>query len=99
MIYQTAGQPLSLEAYLFVLQADPGTSPPGLKLEITLPGSITFDRTQDLSTLWKSTLHTEASYDAGLAASLTPPFNLTLHPPTGNVDLKVDLNQSAEIKW
>ncbi|HTS45755.1 MAG TPA: DUF6603 domain-containing protein [Puia sp.] len=96
MIYQTAGQPLSLEAYLFVLQADPTTNPPGLKFEITLPGSTTFDRTQALSTLWQSTLHTEATYDAGLAATLSPPFNLTLHPPTGNVDLKVDLGIKAQ---
>src|SRR5450432_1430564 len=96
VIYQPMGQPMSLEAYLFMLQADPTTNPPGLKLEISLPGSTTFDNSQDLSTLWKATVHTEASYDAGLSASLTPPFNLTLHPPSGNVDLKVDLGVRAQ---
>lgn len=96
VIYQPTGQPMSLEAYLFMIQVDPTTNPPGLQFEITLPGSTTFDNSEDLSTLWKATLHTEATYDAGLSASLIPPFNFTLHPPTGSVDLKVDLGVKAQ---
>ncbi|TDW97489.1 DUF6603 domain-containing protein [Dinghuibacter silviterrae] len=95
-IYQPTGQPASLEAYLFSLQTDTTQHPPGLTASITLPGQTTFDKAFPLSALWQATTHVAATYDAGLSVGLTPPFNLTFHPPTGNVSLTTTLGIQAQ---
>jgi hypothetical protein len=95
VIYETPGQPPLLEAYLFSAQADASVSPPGLKLELSLPGNTTFDRTVDFSALWKGTVHVEANYAAGVAATLRPPFTLSATPPTGDFNLDVLLGLKA----
>ncbi len=96
VIYQTAGKPPSLEAYLFALQADTNINPPGLTASLTLPGSLTYKQSFPLSTLWNATIDTDATFDAGLAVTLAPPFNLSFQPPTGNVSLTVDLGILAQ---
>lgn len=95
-IYQTPGQPPVLEAFVFAAQADTSVSPPGLKFDLSLPGSTTFDRTINFSALWKGTVHVEAAYAAGLEVTLRPPFTLNARPPSGNVDLNLMLGLKAE---
>jgi len=95
-IYETPGQPPVLEAYLFSVQADKSTSPPGLKAELSLPGNATFDDTVDFSDLWKGTVHLEANYAAGVGFTLHPAFAVNAIPPTGNFDLKLLLGLKAQ---
>jgi hypothetical protein len=95
-IYTTAGQPPELEAYFFGVQADESTTPPGLKLEVSLPGSNTFDQTVNFSTLWQGTVHVQANYAAGVSATLKPPFSFSAQPPSGNIDLDVTLGLQAQ---
>jgi hypothetical protein len=95
-IYTSAGQPPQLEAFIFGIQADKSSTPPGLKLEVSLPGSNTFDQTVNFSTLWQGTIHAQANYAAGVSATLKPPFSFSAQPPTGNIDLDVLLGLQAQ---
>jgi len=95
-IYQTAGRPPKLEAFFFSVQADPSVNPPGLKFEVSLPGATTFDRTVDFSDLWKGTVHVQASFAAGVEATLRPPFTLNAKPPSGNITLNALLGLKAQ---
>jgi hypothetical protein len=95
VIYQAAGQPPALEAYVFSVQADASSSPPGLKFDLSLPGSKTFDQTVSFSTLWQGSIHVQANYAAGIEATLRPPFNLSAKPPTGNIALNLLLGLKA----
>jgi hypothetical protein len=95
-IYQPSGQPASLEAYLFMLQANPATNPPGLKGSLTLPGSLTYTNSFPLSTLWQATMDTKATFDAGLGITINPPFDVTVLPPTGSVSLSTSLGIKAQ---
>lgn len=95
-IYTTAGQPPELEAFFFGVQADKSTTPPGLKLEVSLPGNNTLDQTINFSTLWQGTVHVQANYAAGVSATLKPPFSFSAQPPSGNIDLDVALGLQAQ---
>ena len=94
-IYRTAGQPPVLEAFIFNLQADKSTTPPGMKAELSLPGSDTFDQTVPFSTLWQGTLHAQANYAAGVGVTLRPPFTVSVLPPTGSFDVDLQLGLKA----
>lgn len=96
VIYESPGHPPVLEAYLFSAQADTSASPPGLKFELSLPGSQTFDQDVNFSDLWKGTVHVEANYAAGVEATVRPPFRLSAKPPSGNVKLTLLLGLKAE---
>jgi len=95
-IYQNAGQPPKLEAFFFSAQPDNSVSPPGLKLEVSLPGNTTFDRTVNFSDLWKGTVHLQASFAAGVEAKVRPPFTVNAKPPSGNITLNALLGLKAE---
>src|SRR5690606_9802566 len=75
-MYFPAGQPPVLEAYILSVSMDDSTSPPGLKFEVSLPGSTDFSQTIDFSDLWKGTVSVKAAYQAGLEAVLRPPLEL-----------------------
>ena len=95
-IYPGAGGRPVLEAFVLAMQADTSVAPPGLRLDLALPGQATFDRTVNFSSLWKSTVHAQAAYAAGLEVALRPPFALSAKPPTGNVALNLLLGLQAE---
>jgi hypothetical protein len=94
-IYTTAGQPPVLEAFIFNLQADKSTTPPGMKADVSLPGNVTFDQTIPFSTLWQGTVHVQANYVAGIGVTLRPPFNINVVPPSGSVDVDLLLGLQA----
>jgi len=94
-VYTTGGQPPVLEAFIFNLQADKSTTPPGLKAELSLPGSDTFNQTIPFSTFWQGTLHAQANYAAGVAVTFRPPFTLKVQPPSGSVDIELQLGLQA----
>lgn len=83
------GQAPILEAYFLSFQPDTSVSPPGLKVAFRLPASRTFDQVVPFSDLWKGTVHVQAEFIGGMEASLRPPFQLSVKPPSGN--LKLDL--------
>jgi hypothetical protein len=94
-IYTSAGQPPVLEAYIFNLQADTSTTPRGLKAELSLPGANTFDQTIPFSTFWQGTVHAQANYAAGAGVTLRPPFTVNVQPPSGSVDVDLQLGVQA----
>jgi len=96
MIYASPGQPPSLEAFVFGVQADTSVSPPGLTFAIAVPGNTVFDGAVDFSDLWKATVHVQANYAAGLEVSLRPPFSVSIMPPSGTVGLNLQLGLKAE---
>ena len=77
------GQPPILEAYLLRLGVDPGTSPPSLTARLRWPATQDWTRTYPLSGPWSLVLDAKARFDAGLEASVKPPFALTITPPSG----------------
>jgi len=95
-IYQEGAQPSVLEAFVFSAQADRSVTPPGMKLELSLPGNTTFNRTVDFSDLWKGTVHVQANFVAGAQASIRPPFTLSATPPSGSIALNVLLGLKAQ---
>ena len=95
-IYQFNGEPPRLEAFFFSAQVDTSVNPPGLKLEVSLPGNATFDRTINFSDLWKGTVHVQASFAAGVEATVRPPFTVSATPPSGNITLNALLGLKAE---
>jgi hypothetical protein len=95
-IYQQAGQPPKLEAFVLSAQADRSVNPPGIKIELSLPGNTTFDRTVSFSDLWKGTVHVQANYGAGVEATIRPPFTLNAKPPSGNLALNILLGLKAQ---
>ena len=91
----TSGLPV-LEAFAFSAQADTTGTPRGLKIELSLPGNTTFQRSIDFSPLWKGSVKTTAAFDAGLGVSLRPPFTLDALPATGSVALNLGLGLEAQ---
>ncbi|GAA4729412.1 DUF6603 domain-containing protein [Flavisolibacter ginsenosidimutans] len=93
-LYIVGGQ-LTLEAYIFKIQTDTSTNPPGLKFEINVNGAQDFDRDYPFSDLWKGTVHVHAAFAAGISGTLRPPFELALKPPSGNLVLDLLLGIKA----
>lgn len=96
VLYLEAGQPPVLEAYFMSVAVDTSTPVPGLKVDFSLPGNATLERTVDFTSLWKGKMKVAAAFDAGLGMELRPPFQLTLKPPSGNVSLDLQLTTTAE---
>ncbi len=95
-LYQAGSGPWTLEAYYFNIKTDTSTTPPGLEFELSLPGATTYENEIDFSDLWKGTVDIEAAFQAGLKGNLTPPFDISLKPPTGNVQLEILLGLMAK---
>jgi hypothetical protein len=70
------GTPPALDSSMFSVQ----TNPPGLTatLKTTLPGG--FDFTFPLGGVWSVHITATGTLNGGLAASITPPASVTLHP-------------------
>ncbi len=91
----TGGRPV-LEAFVFSAQADASVSPPGLGIDLALPGQATFDRTVNFSPLWKGTVRAHAQYAAGMRVDLRPPFTVSARPPSGSATVDLALGLKAE---
>jgi hypothetical protein len=70
-----SGPPNVLEASLFTLT----TTPPGetASLKYAIPAG--FDITLPISTIWSARIQAQASLDATLSATITPPANVAFH--------------------
>lgn len=87
------GPPQSLTSFLFTFQANPATNPPGLtaSLGISLPTGI--DITLPLGGTLSIRVQAQGAFTAGLEATIIPPANLSLSPPSGTLNglFEVDL--------
>jgi hypothetical protein len=77
----TPGPPNALEAGLVSIK----TVPPGLLATLNYQLPDGFSVTLPLSTLWSVQIAMSGSFDAGLSASITPPADIALKPPTGTL--------------
>jgi hypothetical protein len=87
------GPDMILSASLLGVQANPAASPPGLIATFQYPSTSNLDLTLPLSEMWSVRVQAQGAIVAGIAATLTPPANLSLLPPTGTLDglLQMDL--------
>jgi len=81
----TAGGPLTLESYLFQLQPNLASAPPGVVLALHVPVVGGFDLTVPFSPRLSLHLITSGELTAGLEATITPPDQFSLAPPTGTL--------------
>ena len=95
-IFEDPGSPPVLEAFVLSATVDQSVSPPGLKIELALPGAATFEDAVSFSDLWKGTVKVTAAYEAGMEVTLRPPFTVNAKPPGGNVSLDLLLGLKAE---
>ncbi len=95
-IYNEVGEPLTLEAYFFNLEADVSGAKPSLVANLILPGNVNFKRSINFSDTLKGTTEVDASFDAGITVEIQPPFDITATPPSGNMALTASLGLAAE---
>ena len=85
MLITAPGQPPILELFFMRFSTDGTTTPPSLTVRLRFPATRDFEQTVQLGDVWSLTLGGAARFEAGLDASIKPPFDVTLQPPTGTV--------------
>jgi hypothetical protein len=96
MLITAPGQPPILELFLMRFSTDPTTSPPSLTLRLRFPATRDAERTFQLGDLWSLTIGAAARFEAGLDASIKPPLDVTLQPPTGTLSIELHGNFLAQ---
>lgn len=80
------GQPARLDAFAFDLTADSSGSPPGLRIDVFLPIGGDVDLPIPGPTpSWLFHARFDGQLLMGTTATLRPPFNLEIKPPSGEV--------------
>lgn len=96
---RTPGPPTALDSFMFSFQANPATNPPGLTVSVneSLPSGI--DLTLPLTATWSVRVQAQGTFSAGLSATIVPPANVGLQPPTGSLTglLEMDLTATAPV--
>jgi hypothetical protein len=96
---RTPGPPTALDSFMFSIQANPATNPPGLTVSVneSLPAGI--DLTLPINATWSVRVQAQGTFSAGLAATIVPPASVTLQPPTGSLTglLEMDLTATAPV--
>jgi hypothetical protein len=91
--------PAAMAAGWLEIQANPATNPPGLTATVSdsLPSGI--DLTLPLTATWSVRVQAQGTFSAGLAATIVPPANVSLQPPTGSLTglLEMDLTATAPV--
>jgi hypothetical protein len=95
-ILTAAGQSPVFEAYVLRLSADSTTNPPGLTASLRVPAIQDFSQTYQLSALWALTVSVSARFAAGIQASIQPPAQLSLTPPSGTISLQSSAGIAAQ---
>ena len=95
LLVPPTGPPI-LEAYVLRLSTDPATTPPSLTARLRIPATQDVSLTIPLGGDWSLTLHAAARFEAGLDATVSPPFELRLLPPTGSITVEGDVGLAAE---
>jgi hypothetical protein len=88
-------QPAHAELFAISLTAappNPPGSPPGLAVEATVPIGGEFDQTIELPhPAWTANLKASARLLVGTGGTITPPLDVQLRPPTGDLRGEADL--------
>jgi hypothetical protein len=84
--------PKSLTLGMFSLAA----SPPGLVASFTYSLPEAFSFSLPISNVWYVQAQVQGKFAAGLQANITPPFGVTLHPPTGTLSGQLLANLVAQ---
>ncbi len=95
-VIAATGQPLVLEAFLFRLSVDPTVTPPALTMQLRIPAIQDFTQTYPLGSIWQLVLSESARFDAGLQAVVTPPFDVTLQPPSSSITIQLQAGLAAQ---
>jgi hypothetical protein len=82
----------SLTAGMFSI----ATSPPGIVASLTYAIPDGFNFTLPISDVWSVQIKIQGTFAAGLQANITPPFGVTLHPPTGTLTGQMQTNLVAQ---
>jgi hypothetical protein len=81
------GKPAVLDMFGAALQPDTSVSPPGLHVDLRLPITKDLQSTVNLTpTNWMLNVKTSGTFDAGIAAQVTPPTRVALTPPSGTLN-------------
>jgi hypothetical protein len=98
-LFAPSGSPAVLEAYAFNFAVNPSTSPPGLKLGVRVPATQDFASSFNVLDNWALDLDAKARFSMDTSATLTPPLQVSLSPPTPgetvDVDLSIGLRRTA----
>ncbi len=81
-----------LESDYFKAEYDSTLNPPGIKFEIKVSGNNTFDKSYNISSIWKARVQNTRSFGAGLTGKLAFPLKLTLQPVSGNALMDTTLS-------
>ena len=81
------GGPTVLEAYVFSLLVDDAVVPPVLEGSLRFPAVQDYERTYDLIGPWQLVVAAKARFAADVGFRVAPPFDATLVPPSGTVEL------------
>ena len=90
------GQPAIIEAYLLALQTNPATSPPGLLANLRFPATEDYEQTYALASPFSLTASANARFAADVEATITPPFDVDVRPPTGEVHVDAAVGVKGE---
>jgi len=84
----------------FTWRRDSSASPPGLRLDIDAEVKQGVEGRVGINASWGSTLAGSVTASGGLAATLTPPFRITVEPKTAQVAGKVSffVNRNEEAR-
>lgn len=95
VIYAQPGQPLTLEAYFLSIEVDESGAKPELLLTFSLPGNAHLAHDVPFSGIWKGTTKVDAAFAAGITVRIRHPFESTVTPHSGNVDVTAALGLTA----
>jgi len=95
IITPPAGPPI-LEAYVIRLSTDAATAPPALTADLRIPATQDVTFTLPLGNVWSLTFTAAARFDAGIGAVIRYPLELTITPPSGSIEIDLDMGLDAQ---
>jgi hypothetical protein len=91
-----SGADMVLTSSLLTVQANPASSPPGLVATLIDEIGSGLDLTLPLTDTWSLRVQVQGAIVAGIGATLTPPANLALLPPSGSLDGLLQMDLAAQ---
>ena len=83
------GESPLLEAYILGFSVDDTVSPPRVKVGVRFPGSQTVTNSYPLGDTWSIQVSAQGSFVEDVQALVAAPFDVTLTPPSGTVEIDV----------
>ncbi|MET9023768.1 DUF6603 domain-containing protein [Actinopolymorpha sp. NPDC004070] len=96
VLLRPPGEPPLLEAYIVGLRVDTATAPPSVTADIRFGAGQTFTRTYPLKEPWQIRVEATGAFAADVRGRISPPFDVTLTPPGGTVEVDVSAGLVAD---